>query len=150
MSSSELTLCADSYSVSAPPRIAAVASKRPRSFCQKYRWQATSIHAYILDVTKSEWADCVVRAVWEPIRENKVHSTRQGTHSHSRLSSLSHCELILTLKKWKWCTRADPHFKKKRRQEMNGQAFAPKSSYARNKTPLQRQQRLNYSMDGKD
>ena len=39
------------------PRVTAVARKNPRSFCQKCRWQVTPKHAYILDPTKSEWAD---------------------------------------------------------------------------------------------
>ena len=56
-SSPESTLCADSYSVSVPPRVTAVARKRPRSFCQKCWWQVTPKHAYTLDPTKSEWAD---------------------------------------------------------------------------------------------
>ena len=56
-SSPELTFCADSYSVSVPPRDTAVACKRPRSFCKQCRWQATPKHAYTLDPTKSEWAD---------------------------------------------------------------------------------------------
>ena len=39
------------------PRVTAVACKRPRSFCQKCRWQVTPKHAYTLDPTKSEWTD---------------------------------------------------------------------------------------------
>ena len=39
------------------PRFTAVARKRPRSFCQKCRWQVTPKHAYTFDPTKSEWAD---------------------------------------------------------------------------------------------
>ena len=39
------------------PRVAAVARKRPRSFCQKCRWQVTPKHAYILDPSKSDWAE---------------------------------------------------------------------------------------------
>ena len=39
------------------PRVTIVARKRPRPFCQKCRWQITPKHAYILDRTKSEWAD---------------------------------------------------------------------------------------------
>ena len=39
------------------PLVTAVARKRPRSFCQKCRWQVTCKHAYTLDPTKSEWAD---------------------------------------------------------------------------------------------
>ena len=38
-------------------RVTAVARKRPRSFRQRCRWQVTPKHAYILDLTKSEWAD---------------------------------------------------------------------------------------------
>ena len=38
-------------------RVTAVARKRPRSFCPKYRWQVTPKHAYAHDPTKSEWAD---------------------------------------------------------------------------------------------
>ena len=39
------------------PRVAAVAHKKPRSFCQKCRWLVTPKHAYTLDPAKSEWAD---------------------------------------------------------------------------------------------
>ena len=42
------------------PHVGAVARKRPRSFCQKCRWQVTPKHAYTLDPTKSEWADYAV------------------------------------------------------------------------------------------
>ena len=56
-SSPELTLRADSYSVSVTLRVTAVARKTPRSFCQKCRWQVTPKHPYTLDPTTSEWAD---------------------------------------------------------------------------------------------
>ena len=56
-SSPESTLCADSYSVSVPPRVTALARKRPKSFYQKCRWQVTHKHAYTLDLSKLEWAD---------------------------------------------------------------------------------------------
>ena len=50
------------------PRIAAVARKRPRSFCQKRRWQVTS---------KTEvgvgWLNRCPRTVWEPIRK-RIHT----------------------------------------------------------------------------
>ena len=38
--------------------VTAVAHKRPWLFCPKCRWQVTSKHAYFLDLTKTEWADC--------------------------------------------------------------------------------------------
>ena len=37
--------------------VTAVACKRPRSFCQKCKWQITPKHTYTLDPTKLEWAD---------------------------------------------------------------------------------------------
>ena len=40
------------------PRVTAVARKRPKSLCQKCRWQVTPKHSYTLDPTKSEWAVC--------------------------------------------------------------------------------------------
>ena len=52
----------DSYSMSVPPRVTAVASKTPRSFCQKCRWQVTPKHAYTLDPTKSKRANYAVQA----------------------------------------------------------------------------------------
>ena len=42
-------LCADCYSVSVPPCVTAVVRKRPRSFCQKCRWQVIPTLAYVLD-----------------------------------------------------------------------------------------------------
>ena len=41
-------LCWFLYRYSFHPRVTAVARKRPRSFCQKCRWQITAIHAYTL------------------------------------------------------------------------------------------------------
>ena len=40
------------------PCVTAVACRRPRSFCQKCRWQVTPKRAYTLDPTKLECADC--------------------------------------------------------------------------------------------
>ena len=61
-SSPVFTFCADSYSVSVPTRVTAVARKRRRSFFPKCRWQASPKHAYTFDPTKSEWADYAVQA----------------------------------------------------------------------------------------
>ena len=62
-SSPESSLCADSYLVSVPFPVTAVARKRFRSFCQKCMWEITHKDAYTFDQTKSEWADyAVVRA----------------------------------------------------------------------------------------
>ena len=45
------------FGVRSTPRVTAVTCKRPRSFCQKCRWQVKLKHAYTLDPTKLEWAD---------------------------------------------------------------------------------------------
>ena len=54
---SRVNLYVDSYLVSVPPRVTAVARKRPRPFFQKCRRQVTPKHAHNLESTKSEWAD---------------------------------------------------------------------------------------------
>ena len=69
------------------PRVTAVASKRPPSFCQKCRWQVTFKHAYTLDPVQAECGN---------LSGTSLHATCQGTFGHSHLSSLSHCGLILT------------------------------------------------------
>ena len=49
----------------------------------------------------------------ETDQETSLHATCQGTLGHSRLSSLSHCGLILA-QEWNSCARANLHplFKK--------------------------------------
>ena len=88
-SSLELTLCASSYFGirSDHSRVTAVARKRPRSFCQKCRWQVTFKHAYTLGPAKSERTAYAVQAsCWESIRKTSSHATRQGTLVSGRLS----------------------------------------------------------------
>ena len=68
------------------PRVTTVAHNRLWSLCQKCRCQVTPHHAYTHDPTK---------AAWELIRETSSQATHQGTPSHSHLSSMSHCGLIL-------------------------------------------------------
>ena len=77
------------------PRVTAVARKRPRPFCQQCRWQVTSKHLYTLNPKKSEWAGYSARRSVGTSQETSSHATCQGTLGHSRLSSLSHCGLIL-------------------------------------------------------
>ena len=108
------------------PSVTAVAYKRPPSFCQKCRWQVTSKHAYILDPTKSEWANyAAVRAQCGNISGNKLtHNSSGNTQPQSSQlteplwtdpglkSGFSVHELIFSLKK------------KKCRQGMNGWTFS--------------------------
>ena len=67
------------------PRVTAVACKRPRSFCQKCRWQVTSKHAYTLDPTKLEWADyAAVQAQCGNLSRNElIHYLSGNTLSQS-------------------------------------------------------------------
>ena len=107
------------------PRVTEVARKRPRSFCQKCRWQVTPKHACTLDPTKSEWTDyAAVQACCENLSGNKL--TRYfswNTQSPSSQLAEPLCsdpglkseinvhEPISTLKK-------------KRRRGMNGRTFS--------------------------
>ena len=76
--SPKLTFSADSYSVSVPPRVTAVARKRPQSFCQRCGWQATPKHTYTLDPSKSEWADyAAVQAEYGNLSENELTRVRK-------------------------------------------------------------------------
>ena len=55
------------------PRVTAVAHKRPRSFCQKWRWQVTAKHAHTLRM----WL-CMM---WNGTRLYGVHRTRRDGSS---------------------------------------------------------------------
>ena len=95
------------------PRVTAVARKRPRSFCQKCRWQVSSKNVYTFDPSKSDWADYVaVKAGigWEPIRNELTRNSSGNTQLQSSQlaeplwtdpglkSGISVCELISTSK----------------------------------------------------
>ena len=68
-------------------RVTVVARKRPRSFFPKCRWQDTLKHAYILDPTKSEWADYAVeQAAWEPIKK-RAHTQLVREHMATVVSA---------------------------------------------------------------
>ena len=67
------------------PRVTAVARHRPRSFCQKCRWQVTPKHAYTLDPTKSERADyAAVQAQCGSLSGNELtHNSSGNTQPQS-------------------------------------------------------------------
>ena len=120
------------------PRVTAVARESPRSFCQRCRWQVTRKHAYTLDPTKSEWADfAAVEHNVRAYQKTSSHATRQGTLSHSRLSSLSHCGLILAYRVELVCTSLSPLKQKKKEAQARNEwsNILPKSSQARKKPP---------------
>ena len=119
------------------PRVTAVACKRPRSFCEKCRWQVTPKHEYTLDPTKSEWADyaavqaeCGNLSGNKPTRNSSGNTRLQSSHLAEPLwtdsglkSGIRLRELISTLKKNN--TRC--------RREMTCRTFFPKFSHARKK-----------------
>ena len=84
-SSQESTFCADAYLVSVPPRVTAVASKRPWSFCHKFRWQ----------VVPQSGMTTLSRHSVRTYQWNKLMHARQGTLNHNHFSSLSHSGLTL-------------------------------------------------------
>ena len=96
------------------PRVTAVARKRLRSFCQKCRWQVTPEHALTLDLTKSESELTMPLCRLSVGKEMSSHATRQGPFGHSRLSSLSHCGLILPKRVELVCESESPLKKKKK------------------------------------
>ena len=75
--------------MSVPPLVIAVARKRPRSVCQKCRWQVTPKHTYNLDPSKLEWADyAVVQAEYGNLSGNELTSNLSG-NSQLQLSKLA-------------------------------------------------------------
>ena len=97
-SSPELTLFADSYSVSGPLPPPHPTPVLPQWHVKKPGHSAKSaggmLHTYTLCPLKSEWDDyAAVQAECEIYQKTSSHATRQGTLGHSRHSSLSHCGL---------------------------------------------------------
>ena len=126
-------------SVPPPTCVTAVARKRPRSFCQKCRWQVTVKHAYTLDSTKSELADYdAVQAKCGNLSGNDELTRNLSGNIRPQSSQLGEPlwtdsgvksgigvrELISTRRRKK----------KKRRRGMNGENILPKSSQAREAT----------------
>ena len=89
-SSPELSLCADSYSVSVPllclfhSCVTAVARKRPRSFCQKCRWRVTPKQAY--NEVGVGWLCHRPSIVWELIKK-RAHTQLVREHSATAVSA---------------------------------------------------------------
>ena len=111
------------------PSVTAVACKRPRSFCQKCRWQVTPKHAYTLDPSKLEWADyAAVQAECGNLSGNELTRDSSG-NTWSQSSQLA--EPLWAdpgLKEWNYCSRTNLHLKKKKCAggEMNCRTFSPK------------------------
>ena len=87
-SSPELTFSADSYAMSVPPPCYYSGTYKTPVILPKMQVAGYTKLACTLDPTKSEWADYA-------IRETHLQATCWGTLSHSHLSSLNYCDLIL-------------------------------------------------------
>ena len=81
----ELTLCADSYSVSIPPHVTAVARKRPRSFCQKSAGGRFHPNTHTLFTQRSRFGltMSLSRHSVGTYPETGLHATCQGTLNQS-------------------------------------------------------------------
>ena len=120
-------------------RVTAVARKRPRSYCQKGRWQVTPKHAYTLDPSKSEWADyAAVRAECGNLSGNELTRNSSG-NTRSQSSQLA--EPLWTdpyVKSGISLRELIPTIKKKQKNSQAGNELSnvfPKSSHARKKPP---------------
>ena len=99
-----------------------------------YTW--TRMHPWPNEVGLS-WV-CCPGIVWEPIRKTSSHATRCETLGHNRLSSLSHCGLILAQNRSgiDVCELISTlHFTKNAEVGSESSNLPPKSSQAR-KEPL--------------
>ena len=95
-SSLELTFCADCYSVSVPPRVTAVARKRPHTHSVKSAGGKLHLITHTpLTQRRRGVLTLLPGIVREPVRETSSHATLQGTLDYRRLSSLSCCGPIL-------------------------------------------------------
>ena len=98
------------------PRVTAVACKRHWSFCVKCRWKVT--HKHHTPLTQRSLSGLIMplsRYSVGTYQETSSHATRQRTPGHSRLSSLSHCGLILAQLVELVCA-SYLHFKKKKKR----------------------------------
>ena len=84
----ELTISADSYSVSVPPRVSTEARGHSAKSADDRLHPNT--HTPLTQRSRSGLSVLSKHSVGT-IREMSSHATRQGTLGHSRLSSLSHC-----------------------------------------------------------
>ena len=78
------------------PRVTAVARKRPHPRSAKSTGDGSHVNPQTPSTQRSRSGLCCPVMVWEPvIRETSSHAVRQRTLVGSRLSSLTHCRLML-------------------------------------------------------
>ena len=114
------------------PRVTAVARKRPRSFCQKCRWQVTpkTLLRPSLNEVGLGWLCRCPGIVWEPIRK-QAHTQLVREHSVTVVSARWDVMDRFWPKEWYKCARANLHIKKKAQVGKELSSTLPKSSHAR-------------------
>ena len=128
-SSPGLTLCVDSHPVSLP-------SPCYRSGTQKTSVILPKTHTPLTQRSPSGLSMPLSRHSVRTYSEMSSHAVCQGPCGHSRLSPISHCGLILTLKSGSVCASQSP-LKKKQKQRRRGiltymgRTFSRKSSQAK-------------------
>ena len=70
-------------------RVTAAARKRPRSFCQKCKWQVTPKRVRTLDPVKSQWADLLSRHSGEPVTEENELTCNSTGNTWPQLSQFA-------------------------------------------------------------
>ena len=97
-SSPELTLCADSCSVSVPPLCYHSGTQKTPGRSAKSAGGRLQLNTHT-PLTQRSRSGMTMPLSWHRVEtypETSSHATYQETLGHSRLSSLSHCGLILT------------------------------------------------------
>ena len=113
------------------PRVTAVVRNRPRSFCQKCRWQFTPKHTHtsLTQRNRSGLTMPLSRHSVGTYPETSSYATCRGTFGHTRLRSLSHCGLIdpsiqSRIRARELISTGRKKKKEKCRRGMNGRTFS--------------------------
>ena len=107
-SSPELTLCADSCSVSVPPHVLPQWHVKDSGHSAKSAGGSLHLNTHTL-LTRRSRSGLTMPLSRQSVgiyREKSSNATRQGTLGHSRLRSMSHCKLILAYRVEIVCAKA--------------------------------------------
>ena len=106
-------LCWLLHGVRSTTRVTAVARKRPRSFCQKCRWQLNpNTQTSLTYEVGVGWLCRCSGIVWEPIKKRartQLARVQSATVVSARWATMDRS----WPKEWNYCARANVYFKKK-------------------------------------
>ena len=136
-SSPELTLCADSYLVSVPPPCYQWQVKDPDHSAKSAGGRLhLNTHTSLTQQSQSGPTMLLSGHSVGTYQETSSHTTHQGTLSHSHLSLLSRCGLILAKRLESVCMSLFPLQKQKMQAGNEWSDILPQSSHARKKPPM--------------